>query len=68
METQTMLLLHLAPIAVSIGTAVYVYGRLTERVAGNVKELERLDSVDKTQWEHINNHEQRISTIEGRLE
>lgn len=63
-----MLVLHLAPIAVSIITAVYVYGRLTERVATNSKELERLDSVDREQWTHINNHEQRISTIEGRLE
>lgn len=66
-ESQTTLLMHALGILVPIVTAIYVYGRLTERVAGNVKELERLDRVDKVQWEHINDHESRISNVEGRL-
>ncbi len=74
-EPETSILLHLAPVVVSVVTAVYVYGRLTEKVVGvkewmmrhEAKHAEHFHSHEEVD-RRLNEHGERISTLEAKIE
>lgn len=49
----------------NICIAVFVYGRLTERVRGQSDSIEAIEAEQVRQWGKLDNHEGRISRLEG---
>ena len=47
-------------VAVSLGSAVFVYGRLTERVKGQGDRIGRVET-------KVDDHETRLSHLEGKV-
>lgn len=50
---------------INLGTALFVYGRLTERVHGQGQKIVAIEKEQVRQWDKLDNHESRISRIEG---
>jgi len=47
--------------------AVFVYGRLTEKVNSNVQRLNSLEAEQDSQWTDINSQGRDIAKIKGRI-
>lgn len=67
--------LSLAGIAIQIVIGAYVYGKLTQQVAGHSgqhaahdSKFKELDAEQGRQWETIGKHGERISAVEARCQ
>lgn len=54
-------------ILINLGTAAYVYGKLTQSVSALGSDVQRHESRLNAHSAEINNQGQRISTVEGQL-
>lgn len=73
MSTQQLVLLLtgvglLISIVINVGTAAYVYGKLTNKVATHETEIERLRKEDDRLWAVSNHNSSDIANLRGRMQ
>lgn len=58
-------LVFIGTLVVQLIVAVFLYGQLTAQVRNHTERLDKMDTDSALQWAHLNDHERRISTMEG---